>query len=50
MSVPGVPSRRGMLMKIGLLFNGAAGLVLAVPIVRYLLSPLIRERTAVSDS
>jgi Rieske Fe-S protein len=39
-----------MLMKIGLLFNGAAGIVLAVPIVRYLLSPLIRERTAARDS
>jgi Rieske Fe-S protein len=33
-----------MLMKLGILFNGAVGVVLAVPIVRYLLSPLIRER------
>ena len=37
-------TRRGMLMKLGILLNGAAGLVLAVPIVRYLLSPLLRER------
>ena len=37
-------SRRGMLMKLGILFNGAVGVVLAVPIVRYLLSPVIRER------
>jgi menaquinol-cytochrome c reductase iron-sulfur subunit len=37
-------SRRGMLMKLGILFNAAAGAILAVPIVRYLLSPLIRER------
>jgi Rieske Fe-S protein len=33
-----------MLMKLGVLFNAAVGLVLAVPIVRYLLSPVIRER------
>jgi Rieske Fe-S protein len=37
-------SRRRMLMKLGILFNGAIGVVLAVPIVRYLLSPVIRER------
>jgi menaquinol-cytochrome c reductase iron-sulfur subunit len=35
------PTRRGMLMKIGLLFNGAVGVILAVPIVRYILSPVI---------
>ena len=44
MSLPDGLSRRRMLMKLGLLFNGAVGLVLAVPIVRYLLSPVIRER------
>src|ERR1700686_4086318 len=44
MSLPGGLSRRGMLMKLGLFFNGAVGLVLAVPIVRYLLSPVIREQ------
>ena len=43
MNVPG-PSRRQMLLKIGVIFNGLAGAVLAVPIVRYLLSPLTRER------
>ena len=36
-------SRRSVLAKIGLLFNGVIGIALAVPIVRYLLSPLIRE-------
>jgi Rieske Fe-S protein len=36
-------SRRGML-KLGILLNGVAGLILAVPVVRYLLSPVIRER------
>ena len=44
MSAPDGLSRRGMLMKLGILFNGAVGVVLAVPIVRYLLSPVIRER------
>jgi menaquinol-cytochrome c reductase iron-sulfur subunit len=38
-------SRRGLLIKVGLLFNGAAGIILIVPIVRYLLSPVIRERS-----
>jgi Rieske Fe-S protein len=33
-----------MLLKLGILLNGAAGIVLAVPIVRYLLSPVLRER------
>jgi menaquinol-cytochrome c reductase iron-sulfur subunit len=44
MSLPDELSRRRMLMKLGILFNGAVGVVLGVPIVRYLLSPLIRER------
>ena len=34
-------SRRKMFAKIGMLFNGAVGAVLAVPIVRYILSPVI---------
>jgi Rieske Fe-S protein len=33
-----------MLFRIGLAFNGLVGAVLAIPIVRYLLSPLTRER------
>jgi Rieske Fe-S protein len=33
-----------MLVKLGFLLNGIVGLFLAVPIVRYLLSPVIRER------
>jgi menaquinol-cytochrome c reductase iron-sulfur subunit len=50
MSVPddGV-SRRGLLMKLGILLNGAAGLVLAVPIVGYLLSPMLRQKSAAND-
>ena len=35
-------SRRKMFAKLGMLFNGAVGAVLAVPILRYILSPLIR--------
>ncbi len=46
MTQPDELSRRGMLMKLGLLFNGVVGTILAVPIVRYLLSPMIRERNA----
>src|SRR6202048_4082324 len=37
-------SRRAMLVKLGLLLNGIGGALLAVPIVRYLLSPVIREK------
>jgi len=44
------PSRRGLLLKAGLLFNGAAGVVLGVPIVRYLLSPLMSGKGADSES
>ncbi len=43
-------SRRGMLVKIGLLFNGAVGIVLAIPVVRYILSPVIRERRPGTES
>jgi menaquinol-cytochrome c reductase iron-sulfur subunit len=44
MTLPDGLSRRAMLMKLGILFNGAIGMILAVPIVRYILSPVIRER------
>ena len=44
MSVETGTSRRAMLVKIGLLLNGIVGVVLAVPIVRYLVSPVTRER------
>jgi menaquinol-cytochrome c reductase iron-sulfur subunit len=43
-------SRRGMLVKLGLLFNGVVGVILAVPIVRYILSPIIRARKPGYDS
>jgi Rieske Fe-S protein len=35
-------SRRGFFMKLGILFNGLAALVVAVPIVRFLLSSVAR--------
>ncbi len=38
------PSRRGIFVKLGLLLNGAVGLMLAVPVVRYLFSPVARDR------
>jgi len=37
-------SRRGMFLKLGVLLNGIAGLVLAVPILRFLFSPVARDR------
>ena len=37
-------SRRGFFMKLGILFNGLAAMVLAVPIVRFLLSSVTRGR------
>ena len=40
MSVPDGLSRRQMLLKISLLFNGIVGVVLGIPIVRYLFSPV----------
>jgi Rieske Fe-S protein len=38
------PSRRQVVFKIAMLFNGVVGVLLAIPIVRYLLSPVVRER------
>ena len=44
MTLPGGFTRRDVLMKIGILLNGIVAAVLAVPIVRYLLSPVARGR------
>src|SRR5580693_4543174 len=43
-------SRREMFLKLGLFFSGIAGMVLGVPILGYLLSPLIRDRNARDES
>jgi len=37
-------TRRGLLMKVGILFNGLVGVALAVPIVQFLLSSITRGR------
>ena len=37
-------SRRGLLMKLGILFNGLVAMALAVPILRYVLSSVTRGR------
>jgi Rieske Fe-S protein len=37
-------SRRGLFMKLGILFNGLVAMALAVPILRYLLSSVARAR------
>ena len=38
------PTRRGLFVKAGLLLNGIVGALLAVPVFRYLLSPVARAR------
>ena len=36
-------SRRWLLLKLGIAFNGAVGLALVTPVIRYLLSPVKRD-------
>jgi len=43
MTLPGGITRRDLFMRVGILVNGIVGVVLAVPIVRYLLSPVSHE-------
>jgi menaquinol-cytochrome c reductase iron-sulfur subunit len=42
-------SRRRMFLKLAAAFNGAVGVVLGVPIVRYLISPVTRAENAGYD-
>jgi menaquinol-cytochrome c reductase iron-sulfur subunit len=44
MTVPETISRRALFVKIGLLFNGIVAVALAIPILRYVLSPIVRSR------
>jgi menaquinol-cytochrome c reductase iron-sulfur subunit len=44
MSAESGMSRRAALMKLGVFLNGIVGIFLAVPIVRYLISPVTREK------
>ena len=39
-------SRRQMFMKIATLFNGVVGVLLAVPVLRYVLSPMTRAQNS----
>ena len=50
MTLPEGFKRRDFLMKMGLLFNGIVAAILAVPIVRYLMSPVARARKGHYDS
>jgi Rieske Fe-S protein len=50
MTVPDRITRRGLFVKLGLLFNAAVGMLLGVPIARYLLSPVTRGRHGTYDS
>ena len=43
-------SRRQMFMKIATLFNGVVGGLLAIPIVRYVLSPVTRAGKSAYES
>jgi menaquinol-cytochrome c reductase iron-sulfur subunit len=43
-------SRREVLLKIGLFFNGVVAMALAVPVVRYILSPAVRARREREES
>jgi menaquinol-cytochrome c reductase iron-sulfur subunit len=43
-------SRREVLVKIGLFFNGVVAMALAVPVVRYILSPVVRARNEHEES
>ena len=50
MTLPDNLSRRAMLMKLGIFFNGIIAAILAVPIVGYLFSPIARSRKTNDDS
>jgi nitrite reductase/ring-hydroxylating ferredoxin subunit len=50
MSLTGGVTRRDLFVKAGIFCNGIVGMILAVPIVRYLLSPVTRERKPGYDS
>jgi Rieske Fe-S protein len=43
-------SRREMFLKLGVLFSGFVGMLLGVPVVSYVLSPLIRGRKGQNES
>src|ERR1700726_1553298 len=48
MSTDSTISRRGLFMKLGILFNGLVATALAVPIVGYVLSSITRKKSYLS--
>ncbi len=50
MTQPGDISRRSMLMKVGIFLNGIVAAILAVPIVRYAMSSVTREKKGAYNS
>lgn len=44
MTTSGSPTRRDLFVKVGILLNGVVAVILGVPIVRYLLSPVSHGR------
>ena len=50
MTMPREITRRDLFVKLGIFCNGIVGVILAVPIARYLLSPVARARRAGYDS
>jgi quinol---cytochrome c reductase iron-sulfur subunit, bacillus type len=50
MTVPSGLTRRDLLMKIGIFLNGIVALILAVPVIRYLMSPVARGQKGAYQS
>jgi menaquinol-cytochrome c reductase iron-sulfur subunit len=50
MTSPERPTRRDLLMKLGILFNTIVAAILAVPIIKYVMSPVSRARKPGYDS
>lgn len=50
MTLPTGLTRRQLFMKVGILLNGIVGVILAAPILRYLLSPITRGQRDGYDS
>lgn len=50
MTMPDTFSRRVLLMKLGIFFNGVIAAILAIPIVGYLFSPISRARKSTDEA
>ena len=50
MTAPDPIDRRDLFVKVGLLFNAVVGVLLGVPIVRFMLSPVARGREGMYES